>query len=52
MSALPKVVITDFITEPLAYERKVLDGAADIVALNAMSEEDLAAHRSSWEEPI
>lgn len=41
MSTLPKVVITDYITEPLAYERGVLDGSAELVALNAMNEEDL-----------
>lgn len=38
---LPKVVVTDFITEPLDYERSVLDGHAEIVAVNAMCEDDL-----------
>ena len=42
MNQLAKVVITDLITEPLDHERKVLDGAAEVVALNAMSEADLA----------
>lgn len=41
MSELPKVVITDFIDEPLDHEREVLDGHAEITALNAMSEEEL-----------
>lgn len=41
MSSLPKVVITDFITEPLDHERRVLDGHATICALNALQEEDL-----------
>lgn len=41
MSSLPKVVITDLIVEPLDYERSVLDGAAEVVALNAMSEAEL-----------
>lgn len=36
-----KVVITDLITEPLEYERKVLDGVADVTALRAMSEAEL-----------
>ena len=40
-SSLAKVVITDLITEPLDYEREVLDGSAEIVALDAMSEEEL-----------
>ena len=41
MSQLPKVIITDLITEPLACERRVLDGYADIHALNARSQSDL-----------
>ena len=41
MPSLPKVVITDFIGEPLDHERSVLDGHAKIVALEAMREEDL-----------
>ena len=41
MGSLPKVVITDFIAEPLDHERLVLDGHAEITALNAMREEDL-----------
>lgn len=41
MPTLPKVVITDLITEPLDLERSVLDGHAEVVALNAMSEADL-----------
>lgn len=41
MSDLPKVVITDLITEPLGQERAVLDGHAEVVALGAMSEEEL-----------
>jgi len=41
MSRLPRVVITDFITEPLEVERRVLDGHADVIALGAMHESDL-----------
>ena len=41
MSRIPKVVITDFIAEPLDHERRVLDGHAEITALEAMCEEDL-----------
>ncbi|MAS93689.1 MAG: 2-hydroxyacid dehydrogenase [Verrucomicrobiales bacterium] len=43
MAELPKVVVTDYIVEPLAYEREVLDGRADVVALGATTQEDLAA---------
>lgn len=39
--SLPKVIITDFITEPLDHERGVLDGHAEVVALGAMSESEL-----------
>ncbi len=42
MPSLPKVVITDLITEPLDYERSVLGGHAEVVALDARREEDLA----------
>ncbi len=41
MSVLPKVVVTDFIAEPLDHERSVLDGHAEVVALNAMAEAEL-----------
>jgi len=41
MSQLAKVVITDLITEPLDHERMVLDGAAEVVALDAMKESEL-----------
>lgn len=41
MSSLPKVVVTDFIEEPLSYERHILDGHAEVSALNAYCEEDL-----------
>lgn len=40
MSA-PKVIITDFITEPLSIERDVLGQEAEIVALDAMGEKEL-----------
>ena len=36
-----KVVITDLIVEPLDFERDVLKGIADVVALDAMQESDL-----------
>jgi C-terminal binding protein len=42
MSQRPKVVVTDFITEPLDHERQILGEVADVVALNAFSEEELA----------
>lgn len=41
MPSLPKVIITDLITEPLDHERNVLDGHAEVIALDAMSEEEL-----------
>ncbi len=41
---MPKVVITDLIVEPLNYERSVLEGHADVVALDARSEDDLVGH--------
>jgi D-3-phosphoglycerate dehydrogenase/C-terminal binding protein len=41
MNRLFKVVITDFITEPLDFERRILDGVAEIVALDAMGEAEL-----------
>lgn len=41
MSTLPKVVITDFVTEPLDFERSIFGDEAEVVALNAMNEEEL-----------
>ena len=41
MSKRFDVVITDLITEPLDYERSVLDEVATVRALNAMRESDL-----------
>lgn len=41
MSPRAKVVVTDFITEPLDHERRILGDVADVVALNAFSEDDL-----------
>jgi C-terminal binding protein len=41
MSQRAKVVVTDFITEPLDHERRILGDIADVVALNAFSEADL-----------
>ena len=41
MSQRAKVVITDFISEPLEHERRLLGDVADVVALNACSEDDL-----------
>ena len=38
---MKKVYITDFIGEPLEPERGVLDGVAEVVALEAGSEEEL-----------
>ncbi len=41
MSLRTKIVVTDFITEPLEHERRLLADIADVVALNAFSENDL-----------
>jgi C-terminal binding protein len=41
MNPRAKVVVTDFITEPLDHERRILGELADVVALNAFSEEEL-----------
>ncbi len=41
MHSKPKVVVADFIKEPLDCERRVLDDVADVVTLNAFSEDDL-----------
>ena len=41
MSQRAKVVVTDFITEPLDHERRILGDLTDVVALNAFSEDDL-----------
>lgn len=37
-----KIVITDFINEPLDHERRILGDLAEIAALNALTEDDLA----------
>lgn len=42
MSARAKVVITDFATEPLDCERRILGDLADVVALDAHHESELA----------
>jgi len=44
MSQLPQVIVTDLITEPLDSERRVLDGHAEVRALNARSQDELAGH--------
>jgi C-terminal binding protein len=41
MSQRSKVVVSDFIAEPLDYERRYLDDLAEVVALNAFSEDAL-----------
>ena len=41
MSVRAKVVVTDFINEPLDHERRILGDVAEVVALNAFSEDDL-----------
>ncbi len=41
MSPRPKVVVTDFLTEPLDCERRILGDVAEVKALNARSEEEL-----------
>lgn len=42
MNRRAKVVITDFATEPLDCERRILGDLADVVALNASHESELA----------
>src|SRR5215510_5791599 len=39
-----KVVVTDFISDSLDYERRILGDVADVVALNAFSEDALLGH--------
>ena len=39
--SLPRVIITDFIKDYLSIERGILEDFADVVALNAMSEDEL-----------
>src|SRR6266436_2723207 len=41
MTQRAKVVVTDFIAEPLDRERQILGELAEVVALNASSEDDL-----------
>jgi len=42
MNQRPRVIVTDFITEPLDHERRILGDLAEVTALHAFSEEDLA----------
>ncbi len=42
MSNRARVVITDFITEPLDQERRILGDLADVIALDAKDESELA----------
>jgi D-3-phosphoglycerate dehydrogenase/C-terminal binding protein len=42
MSSRPRVVITDFVTSPLETERRILADVADVAALDASSEDQLA----------
>ena len=42
MKQRAKVVVADFITEPLEHERRILGDLAEVRALNAFSEADLA----------
>ncbi len=42
MTSKPKVIITDFISEPLDIEREILGGLAEITALGAEREPELA----------
>lgn len=41
MSTRARIVITDFLTDALEIERKIVGDLADLVALNASSEQDL-----------
>ncbi len=38
---LPQVIVTDFISEPLDVERKILEGLAEVIALGALSPAEL-----------
>ncbi len=40
----PRVIVTDFLTGPLSIEHEILGDVADVVGLNAGSEEDLIGH--------
>ena len=42
MNHRAKVVITDFISEPLEHERRILGDLAEVIALDARSESELA----------
>ena len=42
MRARAKIVITDFVTEPLVCERRIVGDIADIIALDARNETELA----------
>lgn len=42
MSKRFKVVVTDFVPEPLEHERRILGDIAEVVALNALGEEQVA----------
>ena len=44
MTKTQRVVITDFVSDDLQPERKALQGVADVTALNAYSEDELAGH--------
>jgi D-3-phosphoglycerate dehydrogenase/C-terminal binding protein len=41
MSQRARVIVTDFINEPLDHERRILGDVAEVTALNACSEDDL-----------
>ena len=41
MNSLPRVVVTDYIVEPLDHERAVLNGHAEVVALGARTQDEL-----------
>lgn len=44
MTSKPQVIITDFISEPLDIEREILGDLADVSALGAEREPELAGH--------
>ena len=41
MASTFKIIITDFIADELTIEKKIVDGSAQLIALNASSERDL-----------
>src|SRR5690349_15956115 len=41
MASNSKIIITDFIADELTIEKEIVNGSADLIALNALNERDL-----------